>query len=211
MLLPVDYAKICKKGYHKYRFKKTKYTLSYHGNERVVMIRGTNNLKDVLQYMEFKYKFDKEIGANIHSGFCKTADEIVQKLQEETNINKHDSLSFTGHSAGGSISRIVASKLYSKGFSIGKVVTFGEPKMTDERGAKTFASFAFRGTRYVNQNDIVTCFPPNHSVHVEPHVSLCTKSKIPNMNDIVKYYVDEHDLDTYINAIQEREKGNIYI
>lgn len=86
-----------------------------------------------------RLEFDQECGCVLHAGFKEVADavadDIVQFLEPGAAVK------LTGHSLGGAAATIVAMKLKIRGYEVGKVITFGAPKVTDACGAERFRGF----------------------------------------------------------------------
>ncbi len=71
---------------------------------------------------------------------------------------KTDTVSLTGHSLGGAEAVILAMYLKTEGWKVSRVVTFGQPKVTDADGSKRFRDLPV--LRVVNANDSVPLVPP---------------------------------------------------
>jgi len=70
----------------------------------------------------------------------------------------------TGHSLGGAVAAILAIYLIEDGFSVGRVVTFGQPRFTTVDGAKRLGFLPLM--RIVDENDIVPMVAP--STYLDP-------------------------------------------
>jgi hypothetical protein len=63
----------------------------------------------------------------------------------------------TGHSLGGAVAGLLAIYLHEDGYKIGAVVTFGQPKFTNEAGVAEYGHLPV--VRVVDQNDVVAMLP----------------------------------------------------
>ncbi len=133
------------------------------GDYLVVSFRGTEmkGLRSVPGFIaDLKIAMKKEkSGGLVHSGFREVLDEIwegedmlYRYLSDGKNKNPHLRIFFTGHSLGGALALIAASRFPDADC----VYTYGCPRA----GNRVFAdSIKSRVYRIVNNNDIVTTVP----------------------------------------------------
>jgi triacylglycerol lipase len=92
----------------------------------------------------------------LHRGFRAAAQSLYNDAI--LHMTKNDEISLTGHSLGGAVAVVLAMYLKTEGWRVSEVVTFGQPKITDEGGAKEFRGLPL--LRVVNVNDPVPLVPP---------------------------------------------------
>ncbi|WP_421979140.1 lipase family protein [Roseibium sp.] len=167
----------------------------------LIAIRGTNDLTDI-RYDSRAWLQKFESGGSVHHGFLEQLDAIWEKLacfvRRETDQIENKKLWITGHSLGGAIAVLAATRFldekscsFKDQFEFGHLYTFGQPRV----GNKEFVNYAkpllkgkyHRGTK---ANDMVAnALPPNlvykhfgaewyvkRSGKINPSVRLTTKS-----------------------------------
>ena len=123
---------------------------------QVISVRGTNNPENALVDVAFQLITDKHTGLRLHNGFSQTASAIYEEIRP---LLKQDYLiSTTGHSLGGAVALILAIHMDVDKFTIGEVITFGQPKVTNIAGANKLQHLKI--TRVVMQKDLVPLMPP---------------------------------------------------
>ena len=123
---------------------------------QVVAVRGTSNVENAIVDMNLKLLPDKRAGIPLHQGFSDAAEGVF--LAAEPVLKKDYSISTTGHSLGGAIAVILAMYLDVDKYSLGPIVTFGQPKVTTVSGARRFAHLDL--VRVVTARDVVPLVPP---------------------------------------------------
>ena len=119
--------------------------------------RGTepSKLNDVLADLKV-LKRKAEAGGRVHSGFQDEVDELWDDLKLELIKNdqrqKPRDVYVTGHSLGGGMATIAASRCEAKA-----VYTFGSPRVGNAKFVNTLDCPHYR---FVNNNDIVCKVPP---------------------------------------------------
>lgn len=120
-----------------------------------VVVRGTANLLNAAEDADYKKVKAPDLGIEVHQGFLDDADatwRFVRPLLKpgvETRI--------TGHSLGGALAVLMAMRLQLAGFAVARVVTFGQPKVTNEAGVERFRGLPL--LRVVNHDDPVPLLP----------------------------------------------------
>lgn len=120
-----------------------------------VVVRGTANLPNAAEDADYVKVDSPELGIAVHRGFLddeRAVWSFVQPLLRpgfETRI--------TGHSLGGALAVLVAMRLRMQGTPIARVVTFGQPKVTNEAGVARFRDLPL--LRIVNHDDPVPLLP----------------------------------------------------
>lgn len=123
---------------------------------QVVVVRGTNNAENALVDVVLQLTEDKQTGIRLHRGFADAAKGIYQRLQGK--LNKHKPVITTGHSLGGAVALILAMYLDVDHYPVQKVITFGQPKVTNISGAQKFSHLNL--VRVVTARDLVPLVPP---------------------------------------------------
>jgi len=124
--------------------------------QHLLAVRGTSNIENIIVDAAFVLVPDKLSGIDIHQGFLLSARDIYQEILSE--INPEYTINTIGHSLGGATALILAMMLDAQGYSIGKVITFGQPKVTNISGSGKFKHLDIK--RLVTAKDIVPLLPP---------------------------------------------------
>ena len=120
-----------------------------------VVVRGTANLLNAAEDADYTKVNAPELGIVVHQGFLDDAEAVwsfarsLLKPGLETRI--------TGHSLGGALALIIAMRLHTQGFPVSRIVTFGQPKVTNEAGVDRFRDLPL--LRIVNHDDPVPLLP----------------------------------------------------
>ena len=122
----------------------------------ILAVRGTDNIENIVVDSAFVLVPDKITGADIHQGFLLSAKDMMQRILPD--IQPGYKINTIGHSLGGATALVMAMLLDSKGYPIDKVVTFGQPKVTNITGSRKFRHLNLK--RLVTQKDIVPLVPP---------------------------------------------------
>lgn len=121
-----------------------------------VMIRGTANLPNIRDDLEFVGREEHELGINVHAGFDNSLQEclpwIIARLDPEKPVW------VVGHSLGGAVAALLIATLDHRGFTDVSGITFGQPKFTDSHGVAKLAHL--RLLRIVHEEDPVPLLPP---------------------------------------------------
>lgn len=120
-----------------------------------VVVRGTANLKNAEEDADYAKVGAPELGIVVHGGFLDDAHAVwsfarpLLKPGLETRI--------TGHSLGGAVALLIGMRLRTEGFPVSRIVTFGQPKVTNEAGVNRFRDLPL--LRIVNHDDPVPLLP----------------------------------------------------
>lgn len=124
--------------------------------KQVIAVRGTSNVENAFIDIALKLVQDNHTGIRLHNGFSQAASAIYTEIKP---ILKNDYvINTTGHSLGGAVAVILAMYMDMDNYKIGKVVTFGQPKLTNISGANKFKHLNL--IRVVTQKDIIPLIPP---------------------------------------------------
>jgi hypothetical protein len=122
-----------------------------------VIIRGSDNFKNWIENIKIFKKKDKWArGVKTHIGFHNMAREIYSLIKDQLKTNYSTTVS--GHSLGGSTAVLVG--LYLEHFKFPKVnvLSFGQPRVTNKKGAQILNNFSLK--RVAHEDDIVTKLAP---------------------------------------------------
>jgi hypothetical protein len=124
--------------------------------KQIIAVRGTANVENALVDAALQLRLDKHTGIRLHNGFSQAAlaiyDDIKPKLIKGYVINT------TGHSLGGAIALILAMHMDVDQYTMGKIITFGQPKVSNIIGSDKFKHLNV--TRVVTAKDLVPLVPP---------------------------------------------------
>lgn len=123
---------------------------------QIIVVRGTANEDNALVDAELQLLLDNHTGIRLHKGFSQAALAIYDDVKPR--LNKEYSISTTGHSLGGAIALILAMHLDIDRYTIGQVITFGQPKVTNITGSDKFRHLNV--LRVVTAKDLVPLVPP---------------------------------------------------
>lgn len=155
--------------------------------KQTLSIRGTAEKPNVWEDIETALLQDSVLGIPLHRGFKNDAaaiyDDAVPYLRKDLPLR------ITGHSLGGAVAVIVAAYLEKGGYTVERVVTFGQPKITTKQPPTPQLISVL--TRVVNELDVVPMIPPYTSARKYQHFS--SEVILREGSDYV--YLDEHDAD----------------
>ena len=118
------------------RFNIIEYTRGDSERKRVLSIRGTKTLNNILQNMDAQLTYFEDLGIKAHRGYTVIARAMAKEILDDNLLAIDDlPLLLTGHSLGGAVSVLLANLLVRQGFTIRSVYTFGMPKFVDKEGA----------------------------------------------------------------------------
>jgi len=123
---------------------------------QLLSIRGTSNLVNALADIALQQLNDQHTGIPLHQGFAMSALDIYAQVRPK--LIKDFKISTTGHSLGGAVAVVLAMYLDTDGYDVGKVFTFGQPKLTNVTGALKFKHLKL--IRVVTEKDYVPLVPP---------------------------------------------------
>lgn len=148
----------------------------------VVAIRGTEFEKDEGKPLSALEDFarDAQFGLRnpswsddfrVHNGFRKEVEAIAEPVENmllDLLVQESKQVWITGHSLGGAVGQLLASRLQGRGIHIAGMVTFGAPKVGDRDWAKHYAALglANRTHRVVNMADLGPRVPTIRYHHV---------------------------------------------
>jgi len=122
---------------------------------QAIAVRGTANDINWNLDMDTRGVRDQKSGILMHHGFRKAAEAIYHDVKPRLNRDYRTYL--TGHSLGGAVAAILGTYMVDDGFRIAGIYTFGQPRFTNQAGARAYRDLPL--LRIVNQNDVVSAFP----------------------------------------------------
>lgn len=123
---------------------------------QIVSIRGTANLKNIIEDVEYIESKNDRLGIHVHKGFDEDTFKIYQDILPF--LKKDYAVRLTGHSLGAAIAALLMIYLHEDGFEIQRLVNFGQPKFTNKQGVERYHTLPL--TRIVDENDVVPLLPP---------------------------------------------------
>jgi hypothetical protein len=120
-----------------------------------VAVRGTANFKNVAEDADYTKVLVPDLGIPVHAGFVQDARAVWSFAQPRLRPGLETRL--TGHSLGGALALLLAMRLSVDGQPLGRVITFGQPKVTTEEGVVRFRGLPL--LRVVNHDDPVPDLP----------------------------------------------------
>ncbi len=135
---------------------------------QLLSVRGTANLPNVREDVEYKKSRNKNIHIYVHKGFDEDANAVFNSALP--HLDKSQEILLTGHSLGAAVSTLLMIYLHHDGFTLGPSINFGQPKFTNKTGAETYGFLDL--TRVVNDKDLVPLVPPVtglSSIHGDYH------------------------------------------
>lgn len=124
--------------------------------QQVVTVRGTDNFANFKQDAEYLPEWNSKLGIRVHRGFDSDTSKLYAELLPY--LDKDMAVKVTGHSLGAAISTLLMMYLHQDGFQLGLSINFGQPKVTNNEGAKAWEFLPL--LRVVDENDLVPLVPP---------------------------------------------------
>ncbi|WP_455367090.1 lipase family protein [Kaarinaea lacus] len=125
---------------------------------QTIAVRGTSNVENALVDIAIQLINSDDFGIQLHNGFAVSAKNIFNDIKPK--LNKQYKLRTTGHSLGGAVAVILALYLKNEGYQVERVVTFGQPKVTNVTGSGKLDELEL--WRVVTPQDLVPLVPPLH-------------------------------------------------
>ncbi len=123
---------------------------------QVLAIRGTSNLANAKEDLEYIQSRNTKLGIYVHRGFEADADALYADVLP--HLDRNLKVRVTGHSLGAAISTLLMMFLHKDGYVVERSVNFGQPKLTNARGAEAYGFLNL--LRIVDENDLVPLVPP---------------------------------------------------
>lgn len=176
---------------------------------QTVSIRGTIDKKNWALDEDTKGVADKKVGILVHAGFEKATNAIYADLK--SHLKPGYRIYITGHSLGGAVAALLMVYLHVDGHKIARVVTFGQPKFTDQRGVAKYANLPL--TRVVNQNDIVAMMPDSTQnggvtfAHIGAEINILTGPyyAVLNAREANRKSIDQLGHDLFLSSVPDHK------
>ncbi len=121
-----------------------------------IALRGTANRTDDVIDIEYSKVRQDLAPVELHRGFEKTAvvayDSLRSRVMPGYRVN------LTGHSLGAAVAVILGMYFHEQGITVGEMVTFGQPKVTNGEGVRRYATLPL--LRVVDCRDPFPLVPP---------------------------------------------------
>jgi len=148
---------------------------------QTIAIRGSVNKQNAWVDVDSLKVFDPRLKIFLHTGFKRATDELY--ADAVPFLRKDYKTRITGHSLGGAMACIFMMDLLHDGVPVDEVVTFGQPRVTNEHGGRDFSSARY--LRIINDQDLVAQAPPSNVVfdlsgayeHFGPEIALQADGK----------------------------------
>src|SRR5262249_49805679 len=101
--------------------------------------------------------FDPTIGGRVHAGYRELALSI--RADVEPRLRKDQPVTIVGFSQGGAAAALLPCWMLVDGYTVDRVITLGQPKVTDSSFAGRLA--LLHVTRLIAADDIVPGYPKN--------------------------------------------------
>ena len=192
----------------------------YNGHDTVIVCRGTEPtcLNDIRADLR-AYPVKSETVSRVHWGFKREVDDIWPKIRDD--ITEDSILWFGGHSLGGAMATIMASRCYHEADIADptEIYTYGSPRVGWSKYVDSLGPMKHH--RWVNNNDIVTRVPfwvlgyRHHGCvqYINTHGRIRHYTLIQRMKDKLRGFIygirngsidffSDHSIDHYITAIK---------
>ena len=123
--------------------------------QQTIAVRGTANVENAMIDVSLKLVLDEHSNLYLHRGFAHSAGQIYAVVKPL--LKKDYAINTTGHSLGGAVAVVLAVYLDQDGFQNGQITTFGQPKVTNLKGASSISNLNI--LRIVTARDLVPLVP----------------------------------------------------
>jgi len=153
---------------------KVKYFTVHANDAQYIIVRGTSNFANVKSDILAAPVYDALSQIWLHKGFRDAALRVFQNLENAyPRIQPAKKTIVIGHSLGGAIANILGIYLYQNNFCLDRIITFGQPKITNKKGLDSYANLPL--IRVVGAGDVITCVPPQTRLFTYVHGGLKLK------------------------------------
>jgi len=160
----------------------------------VIFFSGTQNLMHLLNYdLNFLQK-DWPPKGKAHSGFVKRTNKLIDEI--EYFIEENDDFILSGHSLGGAVAVLCASRITTNGKNVTGVYTFGAPKIGNEEFREYYIKQNLWGKtkNYVTPRDFVKKLPPFIYKNIGDEIEIYSNEKhLLKSHDIKAYHYFFHN------------------
>ena len=134
-------------------------------NTAIVVFRGTEIASHIDMLMDLRFLFQKKFhwGGKVHRGFLRSYnrvhDDVFGKLRKCVGGKDPEQIVFCGHSAGGALASLAAAWACFLGHTNSHLVTFGCPRVGNQKWADGIRRRLKSSHRFVNGADLVARVP----------------------------------------------------
>ena len=153
---------------------------------QTISIRGTAEKPNIWEDLEIALIPDSILGFPVHRGF--QADAAAIYADVNPHVRKDWPVRVTGHSLGGAVASLLAAYFEKEGYTVDRVVTFGQPRFTTTLPAEYELGIV---TRVINDMDVVPMVPPHTQFRPYAHFS----SEVILREGPEYVYLEDHDAD----------------
>jgi len=201
--LPVDPAELkemagyCMQVYDKDPKKEFSYMVKHDQGVTIIVIRGTDNVKNVRSDVDARPFKDKQLDATLHRGFRDAAEKIKGEIDRKIELNS--TIYIAGHSLGGAIAQIMGYWYDEEGKTV-QIYTFGAPKVSTKYFGNSPQHF-----RVAMVNDpvpFVPIFPYIHSgINIDPETLDWRYTN--DVGDVTKINAGDHSIGEYFKQLSK--------
>lgn len=179
------------------------YIWSTGKTSHLISFRGSHNAFEIVKYIDSRqipFSFCEhhvKVHKRIYEMFFSLEPMITNELFVNGNFASKQSITFCGHSLGGSLA-MFASAYYSHMTNMNHNITchtFGAPKLGDANFVEWFRTYVKDSVNVYNKSDVVPLFPFGESFVNDASITICLQRTTNNA-------IEDHDLDTYITNIR---------
>ena len=195
----IEMAESCEKIYddgQELRDNEFAYNVVQDRGVTIIIIRGTNNGRNVLTDLDARPFKDRKLSANIHRGFRDASEKIRDEIIENHAIE--ESVILTGHSLGGAIAQIIGLWFEDDAYDV-QIYTFGSPAITTASLGGGVLHF-----RLALRNDPVPFLPPipyrHWGIAIDPETLSWSENN--EIGDFTKIDARDHSIKEYLNILK---------
>jgi hypothetical protein len=195
---------------------------------QIITVRGTADQKNFSEDLDIAVRTDRQADIPVDAGFDRAARAVYSDAK--SYLKRGYKTYVTGHSLGGAVAALVTIYAIEDGFSVERVITFGQPRFTTAAGVQRLQVPLIR---VVDENDIVPMLPPASATdpafgpyeHLGPEVILLQGPRYVYLpaHDATRIDVGEfwrsigiadlpdHKIDNYVNRIADKINGAVEV